>query len=225
MAKVPRPGEVKTRLIPALSATEAAQLAECFLCDVVSTAMQIADSVVLAYGPRDGRLAMEPLLPFKLLWREQRGETLGERMHDALGYAFGKGFGTAIVIGTDSPHLPASQIRRAMDALASSECDAALVPTDDGGYSLLGIRKPCSDLFEDISWSSAGVFAATLERIMQTGMTPMILETHYDIDDIDDLVRLQREIADDPATAERGHPRTSRWILSRFPTNTEDVPD
>src|SRR5690242_13371756 len=93
MAKAPRAGEVKTRLIPALSGAEAASLAGCFAVDTVCSALSIARDVMIAYSPEDGREALEALLPGGLQWVAQQGIDLGARMDGALSHAHACGYG------------------------------------------------------------------------------------------------------------------------------------
>jgi glycosyltransferase A (GT-A) superfamily protein (DUF2064 family) len=63
MAKAPRAGEVKTRLLPALSQGDAASLAACMIRDTVSLAQQVVKKVFLAYAPIDARIDLKPILP------------------------------------------------------------------------------------------------------------------------------------------------------------------
>jgi hypothetical protein len=67
--------------------------------------------------------------------------------------------------------------------------------SDDGGYYLIGIKRPHHRLFERIDWSTERVFAQTLERAREIGLPAELLPTWYDVDDAATLERLRRELA------------------------------
>ncbi len=79
-------------------------------------------------------------------------------------------------------------------------------PSDDGGYYLIGIRKPQPRLFEAIDWSTDRVCAQTLERAAEIGLDVRLLPACYDVDDRRTLHRLCSELlgsdaSDDPEIA------------------------
>jgi len=79
MMKAPRCGEVKTRLAPPLSKTDAASLAACFAQDTVRNARHVVRDVLIAYAPVGARTDLDVILPSDLLWFEQDGNNLGDR--------------------------------------------------------------------------------------------------------------------------------------------------
>src|SRR5215203_4901959 len=101
MAKAPRPGEAKTRLTPPLTSEEAASLAACLFADTVALTLRVGAAVVVAYAPADGRAPLEENLfaalgeqsPGRVLWLEQRGGDLGERLDGVVACASSRGFG------------------------------------------------------------------------------------------------------------------------------------
>jgi rSAM/selenodomain-associated transferase 1 len=213
MVKAPRAGLVKTRLMPRLSANEAAELAACFALDVVDKALRVVPQVIVTYAPADGRAALEAILQGKLLWLEQRGADLGARIESAIEHASSLGFGPIIVTGTDSPTLPHSIIETARDALAAKQADITLGPTTDGGYYLVGLRKPVPDLFQNIDWSTPHAYEQTARNAAQANLRPLRLPTWYDVDTFTDLLRLRDEILADNE-AQRRAPATTRWLLA-----------
>ncbi|HEV7842219.1 MAG TPA: TIGR04282 family arsenosugar biosynthesis glycosyltransferase [Pyrinomonadaceae bacterium] len=213
MVKAPRAGAVKTRLAPPLSATEAAQLAACFVQDVVNTALSVVPQIIVAYTPHDGRGSLAALLPDGLLWLEQQGADLGVRLEAAVAHAARLGFGPLIVVGADSPTLPAAFIEAARDALAARTADAALGPTDDGGYYLVGLRKPVRHLFQNIAWSTPQAYEQTARNIATLGLRLLQLPDWYDVDTFSDLLRLRDEIYGDEEARSRAQ-ATYRWLLA-----------
>ena len=213
MIKAPRAGDVKTRLCPYLTPTEAAELASCFAVDAVIAAIGTGAIVLIAYAPTDGREVLEPLLPDGVEWIPQRGDTLGERMYEAIEEAGSRGYRPVAVIGADSPTLPSGLLQRAFALLSTNGADAVFGPTEDGGYYLIGVRQAEAGLFDTVAWSTASALADTLRNAASLGLRAKLLSTWYDIDTPDDLCRLRIELRTDSTARERA-PRTYEWLLS-----------
>jgi hypothetical protein len=214
MIKAPLAGLVKTRLTPPLSAEEAASLAACFARDAARCASRACDVVVIAYAPASGRATLEPLLTGGLRWIEQRGADLGGRLERASNEVFGMGFGPVVIVGADSPTLPPSYIRSATDALSTSRADASLGPTDDGGYYLVGLRRPAPGLFRGVDWSTPRAYAQTAGNAARLGLRLLELPPWYDVDTPEDLARLRAQLLAD-ADARRRAPATCEWLSGR----------
>jgi rSAM/selenodomain-associated transferase 1 len=212
MVKAPLVGLVKTRLMPPLSANEAARLAACFVQDVVNNAKRVASALIIAYAPASGRGALDKLLNRgDLLWLEQRGADLGERLEQASVRAFDLGFSPLVLLGADSPTLPHAFITSATQSLAAAESDVALGPTEDGGYYLVGLRRPTRGLFQNIDWSSPQAYAQTARNARQLGLRLLELPPWYDVDTFNDLLRLRAELFSDEEARLRA-PATYRWL-------------
>jgi len=214
MMKAPLAGLVKTRLVPPLSAEEAAALASCFARDAAACASRACTSVVIAYAPARGRATLERLLPGGLGWIEQRGADLGERLERVSAEVFRVGFGPVVIVGADSPTLPPSYIESAIDALSNSRADAALGPTDDGGYYLVGLRRPAPGLFRGVDWSTPRAYAQTAGNAARLGLRLLELPPWYDVDTAADLARLRAELLSD-ADARLRAPATCEWLSGR----------
>ncbi|HWS99768.1 MAG TPA: TIGR04282 family arsenosugar biosynthesis glycosyltransferase [Pyrinomonadaceae bacterium] len=213
MVKAPLPGFVKTRLAPPLSAEDAASLAASFAQDAAATALCAAGDVLVAYTPYGGRAILEPLLPPGLLWVEQQGADLGERLRCVVRHARGSGFGPVIIIGTDSPTMPASFIETAREALTNGEAGVTLGPTADGGYYLVGVAAEHPDLFRDVAWSTSLAYRQTARNASRLGLRLLSLPQWYDVDTPRDLLRLREELFADEDARVRA-PATYRWLLS-----------
>jgi uncharacterized protein len=212
MVKAPRAGAVKTRLVPPLSAREAAALAACFARDTLACLRSVVREVVVAYAPSDGRALLEALLPADgLLWLEQRGEGLGERVESAAADAFALGRGPVILVGADSPTLPRSYVAGAVASLSAGEADVALGPTEDGGYYLVGLRQPARGLFRGVPWSTPLAYRRTADNAARLGLRLLELPRWYDVDTPEDLLRLRDELsAGEEARTRAAH--TYRWL-------------
>jgi rSAM/selenodomain-associated transferase 1 len=223
MAKAPRAGAAKTRLAPPLTPEEAARLAACLFADTVSAARGLGAVVVVAYAPTDGRASLEGALRLALtgetsgglLWLEQRGEGLGERLEGVAGRAFAGGLGPLLFIGTDSPTLPPSFPAAALEGLAGGRADVALGPTEDGGYYAVGMREPAAGLFDSVEWSTPRAYAQTARNAVRLGLRLLELPAWYDVDTPEDLRRLRAELAADEG-ARRRAPSTFEWLRPHF---------
>ena len=190
MAKAPRAGFAKTRLVPALGADGAAALAEQLLDHAVAQARAAALGPVRlcvtpdAAHPAFVRLGAAPGVELVL----QGDGDLGARMHRAFVQALQPPVGRALLIGSDVPALDATVLRCAASAL--DEHDAVFVPALDGGYALVGLRRPCAVLFGDMIWSTATVMAHTRHRLAAAGLRHAELEPLADIDEPADMVHL-----------------------------------
>ncbi|MCA1575803.1 MAG: TIGR04282 family arsenosugar biosynthesis glycosyltransferase [Acidobacteria bacterium] len=212
MVKAPLPGFAKTRLTPPLTESDAAALSLCFVQDVVTSALTVSPNLIVAFTPADGRSVLEPVLPKNLLWLEQKGAHLGERLDSTTNHAHDLGFSPIIVLGADSPTLPPSLIENALHVLTSGAAEIVLGPTTDGGYYLIGFRNPDSAVLRNVTWSSPLTFEQTVRNIKQLGLRRFTLPLSYDVDTFADLKFLANELRTDPDAQSRA-PQTYRWVL------------
>jgi rSAM/selenodomain-associated transferase 1 len=174
-AKAPVPGEAKTRLIPRLGPWGAARLHLRLTLHALRTARAANCGPVELHLSRTHSLFRRARL--------QRGRDLGERMQ----HAFCKAR-KAILIGTDCPTLTPRDLRRAARWL-SGGYDAVLAPAEDGGYALIGLKKPIPRLFQGIDWGSERVYAETVKKL--AGYRWRALPPVWDLDRLPDLDRLR----------------------------------
>jgi rSAM/selenodomain-associated transferase 1 len=205
MVKAPRAGGVKTRLTPPLAPKDAAELAACFVRDTVREARPLADAVMVAYAPEDGRADLEALLGPDLYWMPQRGADLGARMHHAAVSATAVGLGPVVLLGADSPTFPSVAVTEAFALLRDR--DLVLGPAADGGCWCLGLRRPFPGLFDGIAWSTAAVCDQILVNAALLGLRMAQVAFWYDVDSEVDLARLR----DDPLLSARA-PITADWL-------------
>jgi uncharacterized protein len=204
-AKFPEPGSVKTRLVPELGAERAAELAEAFLEDTVAMVRKLtwAECIIAAT-----RAFARPYFKPEEVWLQSEGD-LGERLEKILRLAL-KRCKMVLAIGSDTPNLPPAYLDSARQALATA--DAVLGPSLDGGFYLIGLKDCPIGVLDGIQWSHSTTLAATIAKLEQFGMKTVLTNPWYDVDSHDDLERLRRQLAADPASA----PRTAEY-LSRMP--------
>ncbi|MCP4128071.1 MAG: glycosyltransferase [Gammaproteobacteria bacterium] len=186
-SKAPDPGRVKTRLIPALGETGAAQLHQEMLEQKLKqvTETEIATIELCCAPNRQHPYFRQIASRFDLELRTQTGDDLGERMANAIQTDLHTPPQT-VIIGTDCPPLDLAYIAEAFQALQDGT-DAVIGPATDGGYVLLGLNRFSSDLFTNIDWGTNRVCDQTRARLHQLGFTHVELDTLWDVDRPEDL--------------------------------------
>ncbi len=112
---------------------------------------------------------------------------LGSRLISAMHHGFASGAACVFLLGGDCPGLTKRYLEEAEAALG--ETDMIIVPARDGGYVLLGLRKPMASIFEGIPWSSETVFATTLQAAITAGLSFRCLPPLEDVDDLESYER------------------------------------
>lgn len=194
-AKEPKKGKVKTRLQEYLTKNLCLNLYKAFLRDTLALAEKIScEHKILAYDSHGKNPRyLKKIAPWYTFYK-QKGECLGERMHNAFIFAKDAGASKIVIIGSDAPTLPASSIKKAFGLLGRA--DLVLGPSLDGGYYLIGLKSPRAGLFKDIAWSSPAVFKDTLKNARKFKQSVALLDKRYDIDEVKDLLRLKNDLSE-----------------------------
>lgn len=200
MAKAPRPGRVKTRLQPPLSAEDAAALNVCFLRDTAENIAAVSRDGsaqgLICYTPVGDETAFDGLLPEGFALIAQRGDGFGERLLCAAEDILSCGFGAVCLIDSDSPTLPTESLREAVVELSRPGDRVVVGPSEDGGYYLIGLKRAEPKVFDGIAWSTEHVYRETVERVREAGLELVELPKWYDVDDSASLAILERELLD-----------------------------
>lgn len=207
VAKRPAAGQTKTRLTPPLAPEQAAQLYEAFLCDTLDLMRQVPNvRPIIAYLPEGAEDYFRALAPdFDLL--PQHGADLGERLDNALRHCLMNGHDKAVIMDSDSPTLPAECLIEAFERL--DEADVTLGPCDDGGYYLIGLKRPAPRLLREVQMSTSTVVRDTLVLAAAEKLSVVQLAQWYDVDTVAELQRLYDELAALPL----GRARHTRRVL------------
>jgi rSAM/selenodomain-associated transferase 1 len=187
--KAPRHGFVKTRLAADIGNAAATKVYR-ELAERQVAAIPAGWSTEIQYTPRGARAAMVAWLGSRPSYRLQRGGDLGARLAAAFAQGFHRGDGRVIAVGADCPDLDTSCLTTAAASL--KKADVAIGPARDGGYYLIGLRRPEPDLFAGIRWGSSEVLTATLDRAQALGATVALLDEKEDIDDAAALGRYRQ---------------------------------
>jgi len=200
MGKASAPGRTKTRLVPPLSAESAAHLNTAFLQDIIGNLLragrEMAIAPYVAFGPTGSEPFFRACLPANLPLIDCSLPHFGDCLALAITTLLQRGHAAACVLNSDSPTLPTRLLLQAARALSQPEDVAVIGPSTDGGYYLLGVKRPHRRLFEEIDWSTSRVFEQTRQRAAELGLSVTILEPWYDVDDAAGLHRLRADLAD-----------------------------
>jgi rSAM/selenodomain-associated transferase 1 len=194
-AKAAQPGRVKTRLMPALSAESAADLALAFLRDTVETMQGVAPSCdatpIVLFAPGDTEPWFRTVLGPDVRLLAQSDGDLTKRLQVAYCALAQAGFSRVCFVGTDSPTIPPALIERAFSLL--EDHDVVIGPATDGGYYLIALRAEQYKIFEGIEWSTSAVLQQTRAAASALQLRVALLPEWYDIDDVASLERLRGE--------------------------------
>ena len=189
--RAPRRGTVKTRLARSLGDDDALEAYRTLLT-VTCDALRGLSNVELRITPDDDIPELEP-------WRQpgwtlapQGAGSLGERLAAAVEIHFRNGATSVVIIGSDCPDITAQDIRNAHNALTNA--DVVLGPATDGGYWLIGLRRPTVGVFDNIAWSTDAVFRKTCERAASLNLSLATLRPLDDVDTHDDWLRWKGRI-------------------------------
>ncbi len=178
-------GKVKTRLAKDIGEHRALEVYKKLVAHTVSEAKKLPEGkeVYFFYSEHPEN---ETKYPGHYHLQIQHGESLGDRMANAIAWADEQGFHKKVIIGSDCADLSVYQLVEAFQVL--DKHDVVIGPAMDGGYYLIGSKHPWPALFTNIAWSTDGVCASTLRNANDNALTVGKLEMLSDIDDLDDLI-------------------------------------
>jgi len=149
---------------------------------------------VAIYTPVGSEANLGQLLPsgFKMIAQREGG--FGLRLSGAIEDLFAVGFAAVCLINSDSPTLPFDCLRDLSAYMKEPEDRMVIGPCHDGGYYLIGLRRPHTRLFDGINWNTERVYSETIERSKEIHLSAIMLPVWYDVDDQHSLNRLLSEL-------------------------------
>ena len=209
-ARSPIAGHAKTRLIPLLGQHGAATLQAAFISDTLRKVARLKGSVqpylllagdsitlrrIAGRAPRGPSWPPARIRKFRII--RQQGKDLGDRLENAFRRLLLL-HPSCVVIGTDSPLVPACTLRQALRELQT--CESVLGPCPDGGYYLIALRRPADPgmlrgIFRSVRWSTAFAFRDTLGTLLRRGFSCSMLEGYPDVDLPRDVRRLKENFS------------------------------
>ncbi|MGM0442428.1 MAG: TIGR04282 family arsenosugar biosynthesis glycosyltransferase [Elusimicrobiota bacterium] len=191
-AKFPRAGKVKTRLAPKVGSKMAAELYRNFVLDIIEVIDKVEAEVNIYCHPEGSIKYFKRWLGDYYKYLPQQGGDLGKRMKNSLKSCFEKGYQKTVIIGSDSPDMPCSYIKEAIEELDDN--DTVIGPSDDGGYYLIGFTESgfTGKAFEGINWGTDTVFNCTMDTLQKCHKKVKVLREWTDIDNYKDLKNLYK---------------------------------
>lgn len=183
LTKLPGHLPVKTRLVPALGEAGARAIYLEMLRETVALARCVTPSPILAYSPPDATPDLPGVEGCEL--RPVVGDDGATCLENALADAYGGD--PLLALGGDAPDLPLERLEQVIDALGDDGADAVLVPTGDGGFSCLGLRRPVPGLARGFRYGSADALAGLRTFLREQGLVTAVLAPWPDIDTPEDL--------------------------------------
>lgn len=196
--RVPKPGVTKTRLLPILSGNQCAELHTAFLKDLSGAYQQLDADFFVAYTDDPLWENLREIFPSAAGFFPQAGAGLGEKMHNALSHVLDLGYDAALLTGADLPLMTSAHLESGFAAL--TEADVTLGPTSDGGYYLVGMKKPYPVIFEKQSYGGATVLENTVTAAKKAGLTVAFAKNCDDVDTPEDLRNLMDQLSPESAT-------------------------
>jgi len=206
MAKAPKPGTVKTRLVPSLSPEAVTAFYSCLLDDTLALARSLQDVEVAIMCPHSDVNELAQLAGNQASVIAQKGEGLASGLTSVFSHFAGDKQRRTIAFNSDSPHLPRSVLEDAFETLAAHE--VVVGPTHDGGYYLVGAKASHPTLFAHDGMGTSNALERLLSQARALELSVSFAAPFYDIDMADDLTRLAAELRLHPARA----PRTAEWL-------------
>ena len=206
MAKAPRLGAVKTRLVPSLSPQAVIDFYSCLLEDTLKLARSLSSLEIAIMCPEADVNELANFAGGGISMVAQKGEGLAAGLTSVFAH-FAAGHRRRIIaFNSDSPHLPRYVLEDAFEKLAVR--DIVIGPTHDGGYYLVGAKSFHPALFTDDGMGTTTALDRLLAPIQMLELSVAMAVPFYDIDIGDDLARLGEELRLAPTRA----PRTAQWL-------------
>lgn len=207
--RIPLPGAVKARLSPVLSPSQRASLQEALVIDTVAKLLELDGTVILCCSDEhqfvsDGHQLYDAFIrrvydactdsdaAQRLVTMQQRGNDLGNRMSNALKDVLGKDACTCLLLGSDLPYITPSDITVAERLL--DDADVVFGPSPDGGYWLVGMKKPFPELFAYEQYGRGDVLEHALEICKRHDKKVAFAPPSSDVDVPQDYKQLRKQV-------------------------------
>lgn len=212
--KFPEPGKVKTRLGAKIGHAQAAA-AYRQMVETVCRQLPKNASLTVMFDPPEKRVEIEQWIGSLLAnlttparFIAQSSGDLGARLTHAFHEIFSatKDFANddnnangkennerkIAVIGSDCIDIAPKIFQETWNALDEKDC--VVGPSEDGGYYLLALKKPCDALFQNIAWSTPETLAQTLQRAREVGLSLHLLPILSDLDTENEWKNVQHRL-------------------------------
>ena len=213
-AKIPKAGEVKTRLTQgdhALSSQEAADLYRALLSDSITKFIAHNNDYHFFICVKKERDLFSSLFPGKYELLDDKGDgDLGRSMFMTTKRLIMRGYLAVCIIGSDIPFLNHNMVLQAFQYIENGY-QVVLGPDHSGGCYLIGSRAPYP-IFEQIEWSQGKDYKIIIERLNENNIQHQVLPIEMDIDTVEDFHQISKEIHSNKSTLYDEIPQTVQFI-------------
>lgn len=194
LCKAPIAGDVKTRLMPQLSAQQAVSVQITLTHALLSLLSKAQLAPIQLWCSPDSQHPFfnECAQHYSLSLHVQEGGDLGERMYHAISSALQTST-KALLVGCDCPSLTVDDFEHVIQTLYNDD-DVIFSPAEDGGYVLIALQTSQPHLFMNMTWGNQHVLNESIERAKQAGLNIIKTRQHWDVDTFSDFERYQRTL-------------------------------
>ncbi len=194
--RFPEPGSVKSRLARGIGKRSAARIYEKLFRRTLGIVQDFQHchpecAVFLAVHPPDSLSRMKPLIPEKWRILPQPDGHLGDKMAETMRFCLRRGHHPVVLIGSDLVDLQVEDLHRAFRTLDTH--DTVLGPASDGGFYLIGCRKPPESALMEPTWGTSYVLERTIKHLKKEELSVVLLRRRHDVDRPEDLDILRRD--------------------------------
>ena len=185
--RIPVENKTKTRLLPYYTGKQCVGLHTAMLKDMAETIKKLDTSIktYIYYLPEGDQSILKDIFGEEAEYREQIGDSLGDKMYNAISEVLSEGTEMVSLCGTDIPELSSADVEKSFELLLRN--DTVLFPTADGGYYLVGMKKTNKDIFDIEGYGGNTVFEKTVTKIEDLGLSLGVGAIHRDIDTKEDI--------------------------------------
>lgn len=184
--RIPVPKKTKTRLEKCLTPIQCANLHKNFIKDIYLSCKSTGKDIFIFYTPDNDVKIIQDLFINEKRFYSQTGDDIGYRMGNAIETVLNLDYTSCVLIGTDIPSITSENINESFKKLKDK--DVVLTPTYDGGYCLIGMKKPNIDVFIHQSYSHDKVIENTISNLEELRLSYSIMEGCLDIDEREDII-------------------------------------
>lgn len=186
--RVPKEGTTKTRLYNFVQPKQAVEIQIKLLKKNYNLLSSLNKEVYLFHdGSKQDDGYMNSIISVDKFFY-QRGENLGDKMYNAIEDVIEDG-DKVILLGSDIANLSKSIIDNAFKKLETS--DIVINPSEDGGYFLIGMKKPIKEVFDLPSYGDNTVLENLITVIKNKNLNYYVGEVGLDIDTREDLLQAE----------------------------------
>jgi glycosyltransferase A (GT-A) superfamily protein (DUF2064 family) len=118
----------------------------------------------------------------------QRSGSFASRLEGAIEDAFAAFPAPILLVGMDTPQMAPDHLMKAAETLLADHTDTILGRADDGGFWIIGTRRPVAGLCRDVPMSKPTTGRRQLDQLRALGLQCTEVNSLRDVDVIEDAL-------------------------------------